>query len=48
MIYKKQNTLKLSIMKTLNNIMNVGNPNFAWAIEFAYGKIDTASSGFKE
>jgi hypothetical protein len=34
-------------MKNLNNIkMNV--INFAWAIEFAYGKDDTTSTGFKE
>jgi hypothetical protein len=33
-------------MKNLNNIeMNV--INFAWAIGFAYGKDDTALTGFK-
>lgn len=35
-------------MKNLNNIVNMGIKNFAWAIEFAYGNDDTLRSGFKE
>lgn len=47
-IYKKQNTLKSSIMKNLNHIMNVGVNPRPWAICFAYGKDDTSITGFKE
>ena len=34
-------------MKTLNNIVINGNMNFAWAINFAYGKDDVRSQRFK-
>ena len=34
-------------MKTLNYIVNFGIMNFAWAIEFAYGKFDVDAQRFE-